>query len=116
MEFTITRDKIPIYSVEAGYMATPSIGYIKVSRFSATTMTEFRSKLDELKALGMEDLVLDLQGNGGGYLGTAIDMAGEFLWGKKIIFFYQSSPYPRGENPVYTDGRKGERQTFFVGG
>ncbi|MBL0125933.1 MAG: PDZ domain-containing protein [Flavobacteriales bacterium] len=62
LEFVITRDKIPIFSVDAGYMATPTVGYIKVSRFSATTMKEFREKMDELKAMGMQDLILDLQG------------------------------------------------------
>ncbi|HQV53078.1 MAG: S41 family peptidase [Flavobacteriales bacterium] len=105
LEFTITRDKIPIYSVEAGYMATPSIGYIKVSRFSATTMTEFRSKLDELKALGMEDLVLDLQGNGGGYLRTAIDMADEFLGDKKLIVYTEGRTSPRDDTYATKDGR-----------
>ena len=105
LEFTITRDKIPIYSVEAGYMATPSIGYIKVSRFSATTMTEFRSKLDELKALGMEDLVLDLQGNGGGYLRTASDMADEFLGDKKLIVYTEGRTSPRDDTYATKDGR-----------
>lgn len=100
LDFTITRDKIPIYSVEASYMATPTIGYIKVSRFSATTMKEFREKLDMLRKSGMQDLILDLQGNGGGYLRTAIEMADEFLSDKKLI--------------VYTDGRATPREDTYA--
>lgn len=99
LDFSITRDKIPIYSVESSYMATPKTGYIKVSRFSATTMKEFREKLDELKAMGMQDLILDLQGNGGGYLRTAIEMADEFLGDRKLV--------------VYTEGRTSPREDTF---
>ncbi len=99
LDFTITRDKIPIYSVEASYMAEPGVGYIKVSRFSATTMKEFREKLTELKAEGMKDLILDLQGNGGGYLRTAIEMADEFLSDRKLI--------------VYTEGRTSPREDTY---
>jgi carboxyl-terminal processing protease len=100
LEFVITRDKIPIYSVEAAYMATPDVGYIKVSRFSATTMKEFRAKLTELKAAGMDDLILDLQGNGGGYLRTAIDMADEFLADRRLV--------------VYTEGRNAPREDTYA--
>ncbi len=102
LEFTITRDKIPIYSVEASYMATPTIGYIKVSRFSATTTKELRDKLDALSGKGMQDLVLDLQGNGGGYLRSAIEMADEFLADRKLI--------------VYTEGRNTPRENTFATG
>ena len=100
LEFAITRDKIPIYSVEASYMATPTIGYIKVSRFSATTTKELRDKLDDLRGKGMQDLVLDLQGNGGGYLRSAIEMADEFLADRKLI--------------VYTEGRNTPRENTFA--
>lgn len=99
LDFTITRDKIPIYSVEASYMAEPGVGYIKVSRFSATTMKEFREKLTELKNAGMKDLILDLQGNGGGYLRTAIEMADEFLGDRKLV--------------VYTEGRTSPREDTY---
>lgn len=105
LEFTITRDKIPIYSVEASYMAAPQVGYIKVSRFSATTMKEFREKLDELKAMGMNDLILDLQGNGGGYLRTAIEMSDEFLGDKKLIVYTQGRTSPREETFSTKEGR-----------
>lgn len=100
LEFVITRDKIPIFSVEAAYMATPKVGYIKVSRFSATTMKEFRTKLSELRAAGMQDLILDLQGNGGGYLRTAIEMSDEFLGDRRLI--------------VYTEGRNAPRDETFA--
>ncbi|MBL7946472.1 MAG: S41 family peptidase [Flavobacteriales bacterium] len=100
LDFTITRDKIPIFSVEASYMAEPNVGYIKVSRFSATTMKEFREKLGELKAAGMKDLILDLQGNGGGYLRTAIEMADEFLGDRKLV--------------VYTEGRTSPREDTYA--
>lgn len=105
LDFTITRDKIPIYSVEASYMATPHVGYIKVSRFSATTMKEFREKLDDLKKQGMEDLVLDLQGNGGGYLRTAIEMADEFLSDRKLIVYTEGRTSPREDTYSTADGR-----------
>lgn len=105
MEFVITRDKIPIYSVDAGYMASPTVGYIKVSRFSATTMKEFREKMDELKAMGMQDLILDLQGNGGGYLRTAIEMADEFLGDKKLVVYTEGRTSPREDTYATKEGR-----------
>ncbi|MFZ5940695.1 MAG: S41 family peptidase [Bacteroidota bacterium] len=92
MEFTITRDKIPVYSIDASYMVTPKIGYIKLSRFSQTSAEEFETALKELKELGMEDLILDLSGNGGGYLRTAVELADQFLVDNQRI--------------VYTEGRK----------
>ncbi len=105
LDFSITRDKIPIYSVEAAYMATPSVGYIKVSRFSATTMKEFREKLDELRKQGMQDLILDLQGNGGGYLRTAIEMGDEFLGDKKLVVYTEGRSTPREDTYATAEGR-----------
>ncbi|TXI82768.1 MAG: S41 family peptidase [Flavobacteriales bacterium] len=104
LDFTITRDKIPIYSVEASYMAEPTVGYIKVSRFSATTMKEFREKLTELKTAGMKDLILDLQGNGGGYLRTAIEMADEFLGDRKLVVYTEGRTAPREDTYATKDG------------
>ena len=100
LDFTITRDKIPIYSVEAAYMAAPGVGYIKVSRFGATTTEEFDTKMAILKKQGMKDLILDLQGNGGGYLRSAIEMADQFLDDRKLI--------------VYTDGRTTPRENTYA--
>jgi carboxyl-terminal processing protease len=95
--YTITRDKIPIYSMDAAYMLTPTIGYIKVSRFARTTMQELRQAIVELKAEGMKDLVLDLEGNGGGLLNTAIEMSDEFLSENKLITFTEGRAFPKEE-------------------
>jgi carboxyl-terminal processing protease len=87
LTFTIIRDRIPQYSVDASYMIDHEIGYIKVSRFAQTTFDEFQTALTGLKKKGMKKLVLDLQGNPGGYLNQAIDLADEFLpAGEKIVF------------------------------
>ena len=85
--FTIVRDKIPQFSVDAAYMVDPEIGYIKINRFSQTTHEELASALEKLKKEGMKKLVLDLQGNPGGYMDQAISVADEFLpAGEKIVF------------------------------
>src|SRR5687768_8622162 len=68
IEYKIVRDKIPQYSVDVAYMIDPKTGYIKVNRFSATTYDEFKASIKELKEKGMEKLILDLQGNPGGYM------------------------------------------------
>lgn len=87
LKFTIIRDKIPQHSVDVAYMVDSEIGYIKVNRFSQTTFEEFHKSLEELRKRGMKKLVLDLQGNPGGYMNQAIDLADEFLSeGKKIVF------------------------------
>ncbi len=87
LTFTIIRDRIPQTSVDASYMIDHEIGYIKVSRFAQTTSDEFHVALESLKKKGMKKLVLDLQGNPGGYLNQAIDLADEFLPpGQKIVF------------------------------
>jgi len=103
--YEITRDKIPIYSVDAHYMATPEIGYIKVNRFAATTMDEFRAALTSLREQGMEDLVLDLQGNGGGLLTAATEMADEFLDDNKLIVYTEGRAYPKRETLARKKGQ-----------
>lgn len=105
LEFTITRDKIPIYSVEAAYMAKPGVGYIKVSRFGATTTKELTDKLELLKKQGMKDLVLDLQGNGGGYLRSAIEMADQFLSDRKLIVYTEGRTTPREDTYATNTGK-----------
>ncbi len=85
--FNIIRDKIPQFSVDASYMINPEIGYIKVSRFSQTTYKEFRDAMEKLQSAGMKKLILDLQGNPGGYMNQAIDLADDFLpAGEKVVF------------------------------
>ncbi len=86
IDYTIVRDKIPQHSVDVAYMVTDEIGYIKLNRFSASTYDEFHEGLKKLKEQGMKKLVLDLQGNPGGYMNMAIQIADEFLpAGKKIV-------------------------------
>ena len=79
IEFKITRGKIPMYSLDAAYMADKTTGYIKLNRFAASSADEFKEALKKLRKQGMKNLILDLQGNGGGYLNIAIDLADEFL-------------------------------------
>ena len=100
IEFRIVRDKIPIYSIDASYMADKETGYIRVSRFAATTDKEFADALKALKKQGMKNLIVDLQGNGGGYLVSAIAMADEFL--------------DDGQSIVYTEGRRSPRDDAFA--
>ena len=95
LEFPIIRDNIPIYSVDASYMLDEKTGYVKVNRFSSTTVAELREALMKMKNEGMQDLVLDLQGNGGGYLQAAIQMADEFLSEQKLIVFTQGRAFPK---------------------
>ncbi len=87
ISFKIVRDKIPQYSLDAAYMVDKEIGYIKIRLFTATTYDEFKAALTKLKDQGMKKLVLDLQGNPGGYLNQAIELSDEFLKaGEKIVF------------------------------
>ncbi|MFO7657669.1 MAG: S41 family peptidase [Bacteroidales bacterium] len=97
LDFTIIRDKIPIYSVDAAYKVKNNIGYIKLNRFSMTTMDEFRTALDKLKSEGMEKLILDLTGNGGGYLEVAFELADEFLDNNKLIVYTEGVHSPKRE-------------------
>ena len=102
LHFIIRRDKIPVYSIDASYMVEPGLGYIKVNKFALTTGAEFKEALLKLKGQGMSDLILDLQGNGGGYMDAAIDMANEFLGQRDLI--------------VYTEGRAERRRNFYAKG
>lgn len=100
--FIVTRDKIPLNTVDASYMLRPTIGYIRLSSFGATTHDEFTACIKELKKQGMTDLVLDLQDNGGGYLQAAADVLNELL--------------EQGDLLVYTQGRTVRRQEFRAKG
>ena len=95
LDFTITRDKIPLYSIDATYMATPEIGYIKLNRFAQTSYQEFVESLTKLKNSGAKDLILDLQDNGGGFLNIAFDLADEFLGAGKLIVYTKGVHSPR---------------------
>lgn len=102
LTFDVKRDKIPIYSLDASYMITPTTGYIRLNKFGANTIEEFQTALSKLQGQGMKDLILDLQGNGGGYLNAAIDLANEFLPQKSLI--------------VYTEGKASKRSEFVAKG
>jgi carboxyl-terminal processing protease len=90
VNFTITRDKIPQYSLEASYMIDKQTGYMKITRFAATTYNEFKTSLADLKKQGMTQLILDLRGNPGGYFDRANKICDEFLPDNKLIVYTKS--------------------------
>lgn len=94
--FNITRDKIPVNTLDANYMIAPEIGYVRLERFGLTSGREVEDAIEELKKKGMKSLILDLSMNGGGYLGASVDVASQFLKPGSLI--------------VYTEGRKSPRQ------
>jgi peptidase, S41 family len=93
--FVVTRDKIPMNTVEATYMIAPEVGYIRFDRFGATTGDEVEKALQTLKKQGMKDLILDLQSNGGGYLGAAVDVASQFLRPGSLVVYTQGRNQPK---------------------
>ena len=97
LRFDVVRDKIPVHSIDATYMIRPGIGYVRIGSFSATTYQEFMESMSRLQKEGMKDLVLDLQGNGGGYLQAAADLAGEFLQQGDLIVYTEGRTVPRHE-------------------
>ena len=102
LEFRITRDDIPLNSIDAVYMADGKTGYIRLSRFAATSYKEFKDAITKLKKQGMQQLILDLTDNGGGYMQIAAQIANEML--------------NRGNLIVYTQGRKSPRQDLNADG
>lgn len=110
LDYEITRDKIPQSSVDVSYMIDEEIGYIKVSRFSATTYDEFKRELTDLRSKGMEKLILDLTGNPGGYMDRAVKMADEFISGQEMIV------YTEGRESRYDSEHKAYREGDFEQG
>ncbi len=102
LDFAIIRDKIPINSLDASYMLDSETGYIKLNKFAATTEKEFSDALSILRKENMKNLVLDLRGNGGGYMLAATALANNFFAGKELI--------------VYLSGRKTPRQDYISSG
>lgn len=100
--FEITRDKVPIYSVDTWFMADSTIGYIRLIRFARSSVSEFLKALNSLEKKGMQSLILDLRGNTGGFLDIACGLANEFL--------------DRGQLIVYQEGRRTPRQNFNANG
>ena len=99
LDFEITRDKIPIYSIDVSYMISDEKGYIKINRFAANTYEEFIEAAQKLLDKGMQELVLDLRNNPGGYLGAAINISNEFLEDDLLI--------------VYTQDRSGSKEEYY---
>ena len=94
LEFTITRDKIPVHSLDASYMVNDRVGYVKLARFSHTSVEEFESAMKQLREEGMKDMILDLSGNGGGWLPVAVELADHFLSGSKEIVRTEGNSVP----------------------
>lgn len=103
--FTIVRDKIPIYSLDAAFMLDANIGYIRLSRFGATTHKEFLEAYKSLEKQGMTGLILDLQSNGGGYLNAAIDITNEFLNKGDLIVYAEGSRFPKIQEQAKGNGK-----------
>ena len=102
LSFKVVRDKIPVKSIDAVYMIRPEVGYVRIGNFGATTHDEFCEALEKLTKQGMRNLILDLQGNGGGYLQAAVNIANEFL--------------QKGDLIVYTEGRRMQRAEYKAKG
>jgi carboxyl-terminal processing protease len=111
IDFVISRDIIPTYSIDIAFIPQPGIGYIKLTRFSATTYDEFKEATDRLLKEGMTSLILDLRDNTGGYLQAAEKLADEFLEDGKLIVFTEGYHQPR-ESTYAT--RKGSLENIHV--
>lgn len=113
ISFRITRDDIPIYSVDAAYMVDGKTGYIRLNKFGADTPREFIEAAKKLRGEGMKQLILDLTDNGGGYLNAAIDLVSELIEPNKLVVYtegrsserYNSMSKPKGKSPIMEDGR-----------
>lgn len=105
LDFTIIRDKIPINSLDAGYMLDEATGFIKLNKFSATTTEEFTAAMKELKKQKVQNLILDLRGNGGGYLNSAVEISGQFLENNQLVVYTSGINEPRKD---YNAGSAGE--------
>jgi carboxyl-terminal processing protease len=108
IDFKIIRGKIPIYSIDVAYMLKPGIGFIKISRFAGTTYDEYLKAFNELTKQGMKKLVLDLRGNGGGFLKTAVELADEFLMDGLQIVYTEGKAHPK---KVYNATSRGGFET-----
>ncbi|NMD01631.1 MAG: S41 family peptidase [Bacteroidales bacterium] len=95
LTFTITRDKIPMYSIDAYMMLSQELGYIKIARFAKTTPEEFHNALLKLNEKGMKQLIVDVRGNGGGYMDAAISIADEFLKKDELIVYTEGKSQPK---------------------
>ncbi len=104
INFDITRDKIPLFSIDASFMLSQDVGYIRINNFSATTHEEFMDKMYNLKEKGMKKLVIDLRGNPGGYLQSATSIADELISGSKLLVYTKGKAYERIDYKASKDG------------
>lgn len=104
LDFTIVRDKIPINSLEASYMINENTGFIRLSRFSATTTEEFVAAMKDLKKQKIQNLILDLRGNGGGYLKSAIEISEQFLKNNDLVVYTSGLNEPKREYRASVNG------------
>lgn len=105
LEFTIVRDKIPIFSVNAGYVVDDDIGYVKLNRFSKTTDEELNEVFDEFDTLGVKDIIVDLTNNAGGYMDKSIWLADQFLERNEMVVYTEGENSPKREYRASDDGR-----------
>jgi len=103
LHYTITRGEIPVNSVDIAYMIEPHVGFIKVSKFAATTYTEFLNAIATLRSQGAQKYIIDLRENSGGFMEQAINMVNEFLPGGRMIVYSKGKAYPRSE--AKSDGK-----------
>lgn len=103
--FEVVRDKIPVKTVDGYYMIRPRVGYIRIGSFGLTTYDEFMEAVKALKQQGMQDIILDLQENGGGYLQAAVRVANEFLHKGDLIVYTQGRSVPKQEFRAQGNGR-----------
>lgn len=100
LDFSITRDEIPLHSIESAYLLDKQTGYVKITRFAKNTHEEFLAAVQKLQENGMKNIVVDLRNNGGGFLNSATQLADEFLQKNKMI--------------VYTEGKSRPKQEFYA--
>ena len=104
LDFEIIRDKIPMYSVDVAYLVNDSTGYIKISRFAKNTYHEFIDAVNSINSDKMKNIILDLRGNGGGFLDVAVSISNEFLEAGKLIVYHQGKARPKRESYSNADG------------
>lgn len=97
LTFNIVRDKIPMHSIDASMLTEKGVGYVKIARFARTTTEEFHQALEKLIHEGMDKLIIDVRGNGGGYMDAAINIADEFLKEGQLIVYTEGKAQPKRE-------------------
>jgi len=108
--FNVTRDKIPMNTLDAAYIIRPGVGYIHLDRFGATSGAEVKDAIEKLKGQGMKDLIFDLESNGGGYFGAAVEGANQFLNAGDLIVYTEGRATPKEQLKAQGGGlfRKGK--------